>query len=191
MSSRLILETNCTGLLCNKIELYTWSIKFHVKGDPRWQQVTNQDEVVLTYDNSPNLVLAQEKLRGNAIYQVAVTGRTSEGHSSIATYSFETNTPPSGGECKVNKPQGKAWETNFVFSCSGWYDEELPLRFTFSYYSSEGIEMVFHSGISNTATGKLPVGDPNNEYKLQVQMTVTDALGSSVNTWIDVQVSRP
>lgn len=146
--------------------------------------------MVLTYDNSPNLILAQGKLHGNATYNVTVTGRTSGGHISSATYSFVTNTPPSGGECKVNLAKGKAWETDFVFSCNGWYDNELPLKFTFSYYSSEGIEMIFHSGTSNTATGKLPVGDSNRDFKLQVQMTVIDALGSAVNTGVYIQVSR-
>ena len=77
-----------------------------------------------------------------------------------------------------------------MFSCNGWYDNELPLKFTFSYYSSEGIEMIFHSGTSNTATGKLPVGDSNRDFKLQVQMTVIDALGSAVNTGVYIQVSR-
>ncbi|PFX27651.1 Polycystic kidney disease protein 1-like 2 [Stylophora pistillata] len=190
-SSRLILETNCTGLLCNKIQQYSWSIKYRVKDDAHWQHVINEDEVVLTYDNSPNLILAQGKLHGNATYNVTVTGRTSRGHTSTATYSFMTNSPPSGGECKVNTAEGKAWKTDFVFSCNGWYDEELPLRFTFSYYSSEGIEMVFQSGTSNTAIGKLPVGDSNRDFKLQVQMTVADALGSIVNTGVYVQVIEP
>lgn len=189
LSSRLILETRCTGLLCGKIDFYTWSIKYREKDDPRWQKITNLEEIVLTYDNSPNLVTAQGKLRGNATYQVTVNGETSQGHSSIGAYSFVTNTPPSGGICKVDKTQGKAWETNFVFSCIGWQDDNLPLKFQFSYYSSDGIEMIFQSGNSSTATGKLPVGDPNTDYKLDIKILVIDALGSSVDIWIDLKVS--
>lgn len=164
-------------------------MKYRENDDPRWHEVANLDEIVLTYDNSPNLVTAQGKIRGNATYGVTVKGLTSQGHSSIATYSFVTNTPPSGGICNVDKPQGKAWETNFVFSCSGWRDKNLPLNFKFSYSGSDNIGMVFYSGTSSRVTGKLPVGDPNRGYKLHVQMIVIDALGSSVATWIDVEVT--
>jgi len=139
--------------------------------------------------NSPNLVTAQGKLRGNATYQVTVRGETSQGHSSIETYSFVTNSPPSGGICKADKPWGRAWETNFVISCIGWHGDNLPLKFQFSYNSSDGIEMIFQSGHSSTATGKLPVGDPNMDYKLDVRILVIDGLGSSVDFWISFKVS--
>ena len=147
------------------------------------------DEIVLTYMNSPNLVTAEGKLHGNATYEVAVKGETSQGHSSIETYSFVTNSPPSGGTCKADNPQGKAWDTNFVIRCIGWQDDNLPLKFQFSYNSSDGIEMVFQSGNSSTAKGKLPVGDPNMDYKLDVRILVIDTLGSSVDFWIYLKVS--
>jgi len=139
--------------------------------------------------NSPNLVTVQGKLRGNATYQVTVRGKTSEGYSSIGSYSFVTNLPPRGGICKAHKRQGKAWETNFVIRCIGWQDDNLPLKFQFSYNSSDGIEMIFQSGHSSTAKGKLPVGDPNMDYKLDVRVLVIDALGSSVDFWTYLKVS--
>lgn len=151
--------------------------------------MTNLDDLILTYGNSPNFVTREGKLRGNSTYLVTVTGVTSRGHSSSATFSFVINTPPSGGTCKVDKPEGKAWETNFVFTCTGWHDEDLPLTYKFRYNSSDGIEMVFMSGTSHEATGKLPVGDASENYKLQVCVLVIDALGSSVDIWISVRVS--
>lgn len=189
LSSRLILETSCTGLLCDKIDVYAWSMKYREKDDLLWKEVANLDEIVLTYDNSPNLVTVQGKLRGNATYQVTVKATTPQGHSSSTTYSFVTNTPPKGGICKVDDPQGKAWETDFLFSCIGWHDDNLPLKFQFSYNSSDGIEMIFQFGNLSTATGKLPVGDPNMDYKLQIQILVIDSLGSTVSVGIDVKVS--
>ncbi len=164
-------------------------MKYREKDDLLWKEVVNLDEIVLTYENSPNLVTAQGKLRGNATYEVTVEATTPQGHSSTATYSFVTNTPPSGGMCTVDNPQGQAWETDFVFRCIGWHDDNLPLKFQFSYNSSDGIEMIFQSGISSTTTGKLPVGDPNMDYKLHIQILVIDSLGSIASTWIDVKVS--
>ena len=76
-----------------------------------------------------------------------------------------------------------------MFSCIGWQDDNLPLKFQFSYNSSDGIEMIFQSGNSSTATGNLPIGDPNIDYKLDIRILVIDALGSSVDMWIDLKVS--
>ena len=164
-------------------------MKYRENDDQRWQEITNLDEIVLTYKNSPNLVTAQGKLLGNATYQATVSGETSHGQSSIETYSFVTNSPPTGGTCKADKPQGKALETIFVFSCIGWQDDNLPLKYQFGYNSSDGIEIIFQSGKSSTATGKLPVGDPTMNYKLGIRILVIDTLGSSVDTWIDLKVS--
>lgn len=190
LSSRLILETRCTGLLCNEIDVYTWSMKYRDIADQTWKEVTNLDEIRRTYRNSPNLVTRQGTLLGNASYLVTVTGKVaSKGHSSTTTYSFVTNTPPTGGTCGVDKPEGKAWETTFVFTCNDWHDEDLPLQFQFRYNSSDGIEMVLQSGTLSTAAVTLPVGDPKEDYKLQVQVLINDRLGSSVETWINVKVS--
>ena len=189
MSSRLILKARYTGLQCGEIASYTWSIKYRENNDPRWQEITNLDEIGLTYKNSSNLIAAQGKLRSNASYQVTVTGKTSQGHSSFGTYSFVTNSPPTGGTCKADKSQGKALETEFEISCIGWQDDDLPLKYQFSYNSSDGIERIFQFEKSSKATRKLPVGDPTNDYKLGIRILVIDALGSSVDTWIDLKVS--
>ena len=138
---------------------------------------------MLTYKNSPNLIAAQGKLRSNASYQVTVTGKTSQGHSSIGTYSFVTNSPPTGGTCKADKRQGKSLETVFVISCIGWQDDDLPLKYQFSYSSGDGIEIIFQFGNSSSAKGKLPVGE------LDIRILVIDALGSLVGMRIPIKVS--
>ena len=76
-----------------------------------------------------------------------------------------------------------------MIGCSGWQDDNLPLKYQFGYNSSDGIEMIFQSGKSSTATGELPVGDPAMDYKLSIRILVIDALGSSVDMWIDLKVS--
>ena len=190
-SSRLVLETNCTGLLCSKIDniKYNWSMRYRKKGEPSWRELPNLDEIILTYRNSPNLVTAEGKLQGNASYSVTVEGVAFNKYISNATYQFNTNSPPFGGTCDVDKPEGQAWETSFVFTCRGWQDEDKPLKYKFRYKNSDGIEMVFQSGYSSTLSAKLPVGDSNKDYKLQVQVLIIDSLGSSADTWINVKVS--
>ena len=164
-------------------------MKYRKKGEPSWREITNLDEIILTYTNSPNLVTVEGKLQGNASYFVTVEGVAFNKYKSNATYQFNTNSPPFGGTCDVDKPEGQAWETSFLFTCSGWQDEDTPLTYKFRYNSSDGIEMVFQSGYSSTLLAKLPVGDSSNNYKLQIQVLIIDSLGSSSDTWINVKVS--
>lgn len=164
-------------------------MRYRKKGEPSWQELPNLDEIILTYRNSPNLVTAEGKLQGNASYSVTVEGVAFNKYISNATYQFNTNSPPFGGTCDVDKPEGQAWETSFVFTCGGWQDEDKPLKYKFRYKSSDGIEIVFQSGYSSTLSAKLPVGDSNKDYKLQVQVLIIDSLGSSADTWINVKVS--
>lgn len=186
---RLILKTGCTGLLCDKIDKYTWSLEYRKKGQPTWQEIQNVDEIILTQRNSPCLITAPGKLQGNTSYLVTVEGETYNGHSSIAKYEFFTNSPPVDGTCDVDRREGEAWKTIFSFTCSGWFDVDRPLTYKFIYNTSDGIEMVFQSGASNTASVTLPVGDPSEGYMLQVQVLIIDGLGSSVDTWINVKAS--
>ena len=190
ISTRLTLETRCTGLFCGNIESYVWSVEYLNKSYAKWQKIANLDDSVLTYANSPNLVTREGKLIANSSYLVTVNGSTPNGHFSVTNYSFFTNTPPVGGSCSVDKSEGRAWETSFIFRCSGWRDDDLPLRYKFRYNTSDGIMMVFQSGPSSKATGKLPVGDENKDYNLHVQVQIFDARGSSAEWSIFVRVSE-
>ena len=154
-----------------------------------WQEIQNVEDLLLTDRHSPNFVTSPGRLFGNISYLVTVTGETSNGHSSVAKYKFNTNSPPVGGRCDVDTPRGEAMRTVFSFECSGWHDEDKPLKYKFLYKSTDGIEMVFQSSFANKASLTLPVGNEKDDYTLQVKIIILDSLGSSVETSVSVKVS--
>lgn len=159
------------------------------KGNQKWQEIQNLEEFLLTDRNSPNFVTSPGKLLGNASYVVSLKGETSSGRSSVAGYTFDTNSSPVGGRCEVDKRQGEALKTLFTFRCSGWNDDDKPLNYKFLVNSSEGIEITLQSGDASKASVMLPVGDEKQHYKVQVLVIITDFVGSAVWTTITVKVS--
>ncbi|XP_068684192.1 polycystin-1-like protein 2 [Montipora foliosa] len=190
-SFRLILETSCTGPFCSRITKYSWSVDNLTERNLGWQEIQNVEDLLLTERQSPNFVTRPGGLLGNISYLVTVTGETSNGHSSVANYKFNTNSPPVGGRCDVDTPSGEAMRTVFSFECSGWYDEDKPLKYKFLYKSTDGIEMVFQSSFANKASLTLPVGNEKDDYTLQVKIIILDSLGSSVETSVSVKVTDP
>ena len=190
-SSRLILETYCSGLLCDRISNYAWTIQYQnvSKGNPTWHDISHLDENILTYHNSPNLVTKANTLLGNSSYRVSIIATTPKGFSSSAEYSFFTNAPPFGGTCKVDLLEGTAWMTNFHFHCTGWRDHDLPLTYKFRYDTSTNIELVFKSGADSHVEAKLPVGDALDGYRLTVEIEILDSIGSSTKRSLHLRVS--
>ncbi len=54
---------------------------------------------------------------------------------SIAEYTFETNSPPSGGYLAVDRSSVAAAVDNVLLQCVGWTDDvdDLPLTQSFGY----------------------------------------------------------
>jgi hypothetical protein len=138
--------------------------------------------------NSPNLVTKENLLKGNTSYLLQLTAKAPGDVVDTTTYRFVTNAPPSGGTCDVDLQEGEAWLTFFHFTCSGWQDVDLPLTYKFRYNTSDGIEMVFFSGMSNSPRARLPVGDKMDDMKLHIQILVLDSLGSATIFWLHVKV---
>ena len=103
------METHCEGLLCDRRIVYKWSLKKRRRANvwPEWEETLDLDDVLLTYQDSPNLVTKENKLQANATYRLEVIGKTNEGFSSFAFQEFTTNSPPYGGQCSVDKKEGE------------------------------------------------------------------------------------
>ena len=108
-SARLIGETTCRGLLCGEPITYAWTLLQRMQENvwPQWQAVRNLEEFLLTYRNSPNVVIRENKLRDNVTYRLEVVGETERGFRAVAEYEFTTNSPPYGGQCAVDTSEGE------------------------------------------------------------------------------------
>lgn len=187
-SERLVLEKRCEGLLCNKITSYEWTLKIFDTVHTQWTILPDISDYMLTYMNSPALVTKENKFLGNSSYLLTLTAKAPGNVIDTTTYRFATNAPPSGGRCEVDTKEGEAWLTYFTFTCYGWKDQDLPLSYKFRYNTSDGIEMVFFSGKSPSSRAKLPVGQAEDDHKLNIQIQIADAIGSEAFVLMTVKV---
>ncbi|XP_048586151.1 polycystic kidney disease protein 1-like 2 isoform X1 [Nematostella vectensis] len=188
---RFIVEMRCAGLLCNDIFSYEWNLYLINSTTQKWQRLTDLERKIFTYMNSPNLVTRENTLHGNTSYVLELTARAPNGVIERTSYRFITNSPPSGGTCAVDKSQGLAWETEFQFVCGGWQDEDQPLTYRFLYNTSDGVEMVFSSGVTKAPKARLPVGDKRRDFNLDILVQVADSIGSAVIVGMSVKVIEP
>lgn len=190
-SERLVLEKRCEGLLCKEITSYQWTLKLLNTVTNQWNLLPDVSDYMLTYMNSPTIVTKENKLLGNTSYLLTLTAKAPGNIIDTTRYRFDTNAPPSGGRCEVDKNEGEAWLTYFTFTCSGWKDQNLPLSYKFRYSTSDGIKMLFFSGKSPSVRAKLPVGNKKDDYRLNIQIHVSDSIGSEAIVKMSVKVSKP
>eukprot|EP00466_Bigelowiella_natans_P010007 jgi/Bigna1/80040/fgenesh1_pg.67_\ len=78
-------------------------------------------------------VIASEALLPNTMYTfvlfaISSTSQSADGKASIT---IKTNAPPRLGICSATPSSGLALDTLFHFECSGWEDEDIPLRYRY------------------------------------------------------------
>ena len=142
-STRLILLGSCSSSIEN-VE-YLWSLEATVQ---ILEAVQNQylDVVPLGF-SAQNFVLdfTAAGIHLNSDYTVSLACINSAG-SSMASFQVNTNSPPSGGSCRACLDgtsaftcvkSGYALIDIFGISCSGWGDENLPLKYSFGYLDAD------------------------------------------------------
>lgn len=187
-SERMVLKKQCEGLLCDDITNYNWTLKIFDKTSTKWTIIPDMSDYMLTYMNSPNLVTKENTFPGNNSFLLTLTAKAPGNIIDTTTYRFVTNAPPSGGRCEVDTKEGLAWLTYYGFVCFGWKDHDLPLSYKFRYNTSDGIEMVFFSGRNRFARARLPVGNADDGFKLNIEIEIADAIGTKALVWMNVKV---
>jgi hypothetical protein len=73
----------------------------------------------------------------------------------------EVNRPPVGGTLAVSPSVGRAFQTNFALTASGWYDEHLPLSYAYSALQMRLAKEAFLCDVSNRTSCKVsePITD--------------------------------
>ena len=115
--------------------------------------------------------------------------RTIYNADDFAYYYFRTNTPPANGTCTMDKTVGQAVLEDFVLTCTGWNDVDLPLKYQVNVpgLGSSYVVLAVSSDSSNTL--RLPVGDKNDNYNLLLEVNVQDSLLAAAKVNLTVIVS--
>ena len=119
----------------------------------------------------------------------------SNGAFGLSSIIITVNSPPSGGSLLLSQTSGIAGETTFRFDAADWKDPNQPISYGFYVQSGSSSgntpTVIQENSVTSFAEVVLPTGDPSKNYSLTVIMTVTDALGASVNVTGNVVVVAP
>eukprot|EP00466_Bigelowiella_natans_P005370 jgi/Bigna1/75687/fgenesh1_pg.36_\ len=166
-----------------------------------------RSQTLRTGINSPSLVFRPNALLPGTSYVFsATTTALAGGSSSVATIAFTTNSAPTGGACSSDRSSGDALETQFTFSCSGWADTDVPIRYAFEALllpeRTTGTETALPSilcplGVYSSCSTLLPspakaAANPGTPSPLTIRIHVADyyrAFAAPVN--VSVSVTQP
>jgi hypothetical protein len=177
------------------ITSYAWAIE-----SAECSAQTLTEEIVLTSTSSSLLVLKPNALAPGLRVKFTVRLEDSRGEVGVASIEVHANRPPGGGGMTVVPNSGIALLTHFDLEASQWtpYDSDnLPLRYQFyavlsnSSSVSERQTLSLSAGSAISISTLLPAADPWSDYLLTTGVEVSDALGTSVETVVNVTVRPP
>ena len=133
------------------------------------------------------IVVKPGALEADSTYTFTINVTGSDGGTTIMSKNVVVAGPPQGGTCTVIPLFGIALETEFTISCSGWQDENLPLKY--AYYSQTTGAVIQTQSTNSYYNNVLQAGDSNNENQLQIVATIVNQLSASSTFKLNVTVT--
>lgn len=192
-SGKLALMGVCNGDACGEDIQYEWEV-YKVKNQTAEGKIIwelDQDVMIAVEQYRKELVFVVKKftLTPGKLYRFTLIGGVANGSKGLSQRNGLTNTPPKNGDCFVDHKEGEAMETLFTFSCEGWEDEDVPLRYEFVYFNDQGAESLFFFGVSSVASGTLPLGDEKTNFTTRMEVRIIDAFDATARVTLYVRVS--
>lgn len=136
---------------------------------------------------SPNVLLPRHQY--SFILSCGAGLMLSVGDVSSGQISFVTNGPPLPGKFGVSPDSGSALSDLFQFSASQWVDEDLPITYSFGFFSTSGdFQSLQSQSQLSFVLSTLPAGLAANENRLTCGVRLFDVLGSNSSSESDVVV---
>ena len=140
---------------------------------------------LLTGVASRSMLLKENFLLKRRSYQIRFRVRTEYKAEEYTDYNFRTNSPPQNGTCTMDKYTGKGVLEKFQLTCQDWVDLDQPLKYQVTIPKPDMSYITFAVSNESLMTLRLPVGDKNNSYALQLEVYILDSLLA----WTKVNVS--
>ncbi|KAL5018449.1 hypothetical protein ScPMuIL_004171 [Solemya velum] len=203
VTKSLQLVARCND--CTDDEFANADIRWNLKMNGKILIDTNSS---LTAEKISSFVLPENFLEPGTLYVLDVTVDIDGRSRGLSALSFYANRPPYHGSCDVKPDVGNASDTSFDVRCTDWYDEGLRkerdpdqdglevLQYSFIARKNNQQTMtedrVLSFGMEPTAPRlKLPLGDPANDYEMQVVIQVKDVFGDFTEFIRVVKVKPP
>lgn len=142
-----------------------------------------------TPSSSAEILLQENYLQINKLYRITFKVLTEYGADGYTYYVFRANIPPKGGTCVSDKVIGQAALDTFGIECNEWTDNDLPLVYQVTIPKQDGTFIFLAEEKNNSFALRLPVGDKDNAFRLQLELLIVDALAAYTKINVTVVVS--
>ncbi|XP_031207786.1 polycystic kidney disease and receptor for egg jelly-related protein isoform X2 [Mastomys coucha] len=199
VSDRFSLFLNCSS--CDSRDFYSWSILsgtgHEVMFDWAGQAITRR--------NGPYLSIKAFAFRNfleNRLW-VFLTLKSWGGVTMTLRHPIVINHGPQVGKCKISPVSGISMVTEFAVECSGFKDENLPLKYKIivseldsigeiSSVEENTLGSIVYSGTEPiTPVFFLPVGTVTDHYIVRLYAQVYDSLGTFSQVTLQATVKAP
>ncbi|CAH3178149.1 unnamed protein product, partial [Porites lobata] len=140
--------------------------------------------------SGPVFTVPKDVLEGGTGYRIRLYSRREKGVRGKTESMLLTNEVPRAGACFAFPLRGNALMTKFHIWCDGWTDADMPLSYKF-FYKNEGKLVLFYYGLHNFTRAELPLGDPANNYTIEIEVKVLDFYKGEANYSLSLQSVEP
>ena len=157
---------------------YTWRLETFRSDRQAWEIVENLDDITSTPINASNLIIKPNKLASDSQYRLQLNVKAPMLETAgLALLEFETAGKPYGGHCKSSVTEGIELETEIIFECLEWQDETgTPLTYEIRRENT----LIYYSASTKSDPIALSAGLPEEDYQVQIEIVVKNALGECV-----------
>ena len=182
-SNKLRVTSECTNSPCNG-SVYEWRLKRWNVNSSTWEDIPILANMTSTGVNATNMIIKKDSLKSKSKYSLTLLVTSPKGAEGFSVLDFETAGTPHSGYCSPSAIEGVSLETEFTFKCFDWQDTS-----TLTYEFQLGEEPISYGGSPESVSTVLPAGSPEDEYKLQINIVVKNAVGVAVVVDMVVKVS--
>ena len=184
-SNRLRVTSECLNLACNG-SVYEWNLQKWKDTVNVWENIPILSNMTPTLVNATSIVIKKNSLPSNTTFRLKLFVTSLSGLEGFGELEFKTSGAPHSGYCASSVSEGVALETEFTFECFEWKDESTPLSYEFRVED----DLICYGGSSKFDSTVLPAGQPEDEYKLRINIVIKNSVGVPVEETLFVKVTK-
>ena len=183
-SNKLRVTSECPNSPCSG-SVYEWRLKRLNENSGKWEDIPNLPNMTSTAVNATNMIIKKDSMLSKSKYSLKLYVISAQGVEGFAVLDFETAGAPHSGYCTPSVYEGVSLETEFTFKCFDWQDETA-----LTYEFLLGDEPISYGSSPKSVSTGLPTGSPEDDYRLQINVIIKNAVGVAVVINLVVKVLR-
>ncbi|XP_078351521.1 polycystin family receptor for egg jelly-like isoform X1 [Oculina patagonica] len=182
-SNKFRVASRCVSSLCSGA-VFEWRLKKWNDTTKLWQNLPILPNMTSTGVNAANIVFNKNALPSDSKFSLMLSAKPQIGKNNFAVLDFYTEGEPHGGYCEQSDTEGISLETELSFECFEWQDENTPITYEFRL----GDEPISYGISSKSVPTVLPAGSQDDDYKLQINIIIKNAVSVAVVETLLVKV---